>query len=139
MNCEQARQTLLDSLDGPIAAELGSPMEDHIATCEDCRRFAEVQRKIDARLTAAVPVASLSSGFRRSLRQKLNATVAPSWQESLPDVAHLGGCGAAILLLLLVIPQYSRTVLLVGAGFTVITYFLQAVLRSSLEDLERTP
>ena len=136
MNCQQARQTLLDSLDGPIAAELQLPMENHIATCEACRRFAEVQRKIDARLTAAVPVAFPTSGFRRSLQRRLNAPLVPSWPESLPDVAHLVGCALAILLLLLVMPQYSRTVLLAGAGFTAITYFLQAVLRSSLENLE---
>ena len=94
------------------------------------------QRTIDARLTAAVPVASLSSGFRRSLQQKLNYPLVPSWPESLPDVAHLAGCGFAIILLLLVMPQHSRTVLLAGAGFTAVTYFLQAVLRSSLENLE---
>jgi len=136
MNCEQVRQTLLDSLDGPITAELRLLIENHIATCEACRRFAEVQRTIDVRLTAAVPVASLSSGFRRSLQQKLNYPLVPSWPESLPDVAHLAGCGLAIVLLLFVMPQYSRTVLLAGAGFTAITYFLQAVLRSSLENLE---
>jgi anti-sigma factor RsiW len=136
MNCEQARQTLLDSLDGPITAELRLLVENHIATCEACRRFAEVQRTIDARLTAAVAVASLSSRFRRSLQQKLNDPLVPSWPESLPDVAHLAGCGLAIMLLLLVMPQYSSTVLLAGTGFTAITYFLQAVLRSSLENLE---
>ena len=138
MNCEQARQTLLDSLDGSIAAER-LLMADHIATCEACRRFAEVQRALDARLTAAAAGASLSSGFRRSLQQKLNDSLVPAWPESLPDVAHIAGCGLAIVLLLLVMPQYSRTVLLAGAGFTVITYFLQAVLRSSLEKLEHTP
>jgi anti-sigma factor RsiW len=138
MNCAQARQTLLDCLDGPIAAELRLSMENHIARCQTCRRFAEVQRNIDARLTAAVPAASLSLGFRRALQQKLSDPLVPSWPESLPDVAHLGGCALAILLLLLVMPQYSRTVLLAGAAFTAITYFLQAVLRSFLENLEHT-
>jgi len=121
MNCEQTRQTLLDSLDGPITAQLRLLMENHIAACEECRWFAEVQRMVDARLTAAVPVASLSSGFRRSLQQKLNDPLVPTWPESLPDVAHLAGCAVAVLLLLLVMPRYSRTVLLAGGGFTVIT------------------
>jgi len=75
MNCEQARQTLLDSLDGSITAELRLAIENHIATCEACQSFAEAQRAIDVRLTAAVP-ASLSSTFRRSLRQKLNDPLA---------------------------------------------------------------
>ena len=139
MNCEQARQALLDSLDGSIRAELGLHMEDHIATCETCHRFAEVQRMIDRRLTAAVPVASLSSAFRRSLQQKLNHSFVPTWPESLPDIAHLGGCALGIVLLLLVMPQYPRTVLLAGICFSAVTYLLQAVLRSSLEKLERFP
>ena len=139
MNCEEARETLLDSLAGPIAAEIRLRMENHIASCESCRRFAEVQRSLDARFTAAVPVVSLTSGFRSSLRTRLNDRRSPTWPESLPDIAHLLGCALAMALLLLVIPQYSRTVLLVGTGFTGVTYFLQAVLRSSLERLERTP
>ena len=59
-----------------------------------------------------------------------------SWPESLPDIAHLAGCALGIVLLLLILPQYSRTVLLTGSGFTVVTYFVQAVVRSSVERLE---
>jgi len=43
------------------------------------------------------------------------------------------------VLLLLILPQYSRTVLLAGSGFTVVTYFVQAVVRSSVEWLEPNP
>jgi hypothetical protein len=138
MNCEEAREILLDSLAGPIAADIGL-MEDHIASCKTCQRFAEVQRSLDARLTAAVPAVSLSSGFRSSLRTRLNERHLWTWPEYLPDIAHLTGCALAIALVLLVMPQFSRTVLLAGTGFTAVTYFLQAVLRSSLERLEHTP
>lgn len=138
MNCEETQETLLDSLDGPIAAEVHVVMEDHIAHCEACRRFAETQRSLDALLTAALPVMPLSPGFRSSLRMRLNDRQSSTWPESLPDIAHLAGCALAMALLLLVMPQYSRTVLLAGTGFTVVTYFLQAVLRSSLEKLEYT-
>jgi len=72
MNCAEAREILLDSLARPIAANIDLLMEDHIASCETCRRFVEIQRSLDARLTAAVPVVSLSSGFRSSLRTELN-------------------------------------------------------------------
>jgi hypothetical protein len=138
MNCEEAREMLLDSLAGPIAADIDL-MKNHIASCETCQRFAEVQRSLDARLTAAVPVVSLSSGFRSSLRTRLSERHPRTWPEYLPDIAHLTGCALAITLLLLVMPQFSRTVLLAGTGFTAVTYFLQAVLRSSLERLEQTP
>jgi hypothetical protein len=130
MNCENARQALLDSLAGAIRAELHQLMENHVAGCEACRRFVEVQRVLDVRLKAAMPVVSLSSGFRSSLRARLSDHHIPGWPESLPDVAHLAGCALAILLLLVDLPQYSRTILLAGTGFTVVTYFIQAVLRA---------
>ncbi len=136
MNCEQARESLLDSFTGSIHAAVQLLLEEHIASCEACRRFAVVQRAIDARLTAAVSPAPLSPGFRSSLRERLDRLSVPRWPESLPDLAHLVGCVLGIVLLLLVVPQYSRTVLLAGSGFTVVTYFVQAVVRSSLERLE---
>jgi hypothetical protein len=139
MNCEQARETVLDSLIEPVGTGVHLLIEDHIASCEACRRFAGVQRTIDARLTAAVPTVSLSPGFRRSLRERLDHRQIPSWPESLPDIAHLAGCAVGIALLLLILPQYSRTVLLAGSGFTVVTYFVQAVVRSSVEWLEPNP
>ena len=136
MNCEEVRQTLLNSLAGSISAERHLPMENHIATCNGCRRFAEVQRMLDDRLTAAVPAVCLSPQFRSSLREKCRDHAIPGWPEFLPDIAHLMGCALAIALLLLVMPQYSRVVVLAGLGFTAVTYFFQAELRSSLERLE---
>jgi predicted anti-sigma-YlaC factor YlaD len=136
MNCEEAREALLNSLAGSIPAERHLPMEKHIATCEACRRFTKVQLMLDARLAAAVPVVALSPQFRSSLREKCRDHTMPDWPESLPDVAHLTGCLLAIALLLLVMPQYSRTVVLAGSEFTAVTYFFQAVLRSSLEKLD---
>src|SRR5882724_8299938 len=100
MNCDEVRETLLDSV-----AERRLEMETHIGTCEECARFARVQRMLDARLTAAVPVASLSPGFRTSLRKKLRQEPASAWPESLPDIAHLAGCVLATALSLILLPQ----------------------------------
>jgi hypothetical protein len=136
MNCDEVRQMVLDSLIGPIRAEFYVLMETHIAGCDACRRFADVQRALDTRLTAVVPVVTLSSGFRSSLRQRISSRQISIWPEFLPDVAHLIGCVFGVVLLLLLFPGHSRSVLLAGAGFTAVTYFLQAVLRSSLERLE---
>ncbi len=136
MNCEQAREILLDSMIEPARAEVQLLMEDHLAGCETCRRFARIQRSIDVRLTATAPAVTLSAGFRSSLRERLDHRQVPSWPESLPDIAHLAGCALGVVLLLLILPQYSRTVLLAGSGFTVVTYFVQAVVRSSTDRLE---
>jgi len=131
MNCKQARGILLGSFTGPVLGEVQLLTEDHIASCEACRWFAEVQQTLDARLTAGVRPVSLSAGFRSTLRRRLAQRSVPSWPESLPDVAHLVGCALGTALLMVVVPQYSRTVLLAGSGFTAVTYFVQAVVRSS--------
>jgi anti-sigma factor RsiW len=133
MNCEHAQQALLDSLDSPIPAELDQAMDNHVRSCEACFRFAEQQRALDVRLTAVMSVVSLNSRFRSSLRAKLSDRRIPDWPESLPDIAHLAGCALAILLLLVALPQYSGAILAGGMGFTAVTYFAQAVVRSSLE------
>jgi len=127
---------MLDSLAGVLPAERHLVLEGHIAGCEVCRRFAEVQRMLDVRLIAAMPVLSLSPRFRTSLQERLRQHVMSGWPEYLPDIAHLIGCVFAITLLLLLLPQYSKTVVYVGLGFTAVTYFFQAVLRSSLERLD---
>jgi hypothetical protein len=136
MICEEVRKTLLDSLIEPVRAEVRLLLEEHIASCDACRQFEGVQRILDARLTAAVHPVSLRPGFRSSLRERLDHRHSPSWPEFLPDIAHLVGCALGTVLLLLVVSQYSGTVLKAGLGFTVVTYFVQAVMRSSLDRLE---
>src|SRR5256885_4216903 len=47
-------------------------MQEHIETCEVCRRFADVQGMLDRRLAAAVPAASLSPQFRVALKARID-------------------------------------------------------------------
>jgi hypothetical protein len=51
------------------------------------------------------------------------------WPDYLPDVAHLFGCAVAVGLLLVSLPEYRERVAMLGAGFTAVSYFSQAVLR----------
>jgi anti-sigma factor RsiW len=132
MNCEEARQILMDTLDGSMPAARDLMFDGHIASCDACRRFADFQRILDARLTAAVPGVSLSPEFRSSLRRKLKHHTDSAWPESLPDIAHVVGCVLAIVLLALFLPRYSRTILLAGSAFTAVTYFFQAMLRNAV-------
>ena len=47
MNCKEAQDALLDSLAGSTGA---MALEDHLANCQNCREFAEIQTSLDARL-----------------------------------------------------------------------------------------
>jgi hypothetical protein len=109
-------------------------MKSHIATCAVCSQFARIHRSLDERLTAALPAESVSPGFRRSLAARIAGDVRSPWTESLPDMAHLIGCGGAIALCLFLLPWQPQTILLAGAAFTGVTYFMQATLRNALDN-----
>ena len=136
MQCEEVQQAIVESLAEPLPVERRVAMENHLVACETCRSFAETQRKLDARLVSAVPSARLSPGFQAALKKRIRRDPLSAWPDFLPDIAHLCGCVLAILLSAFVLPSYSATVILVGAAFTVGSYFLQAVIRSSLERVE---
>lgn len=89
--------------------------------------------RLDARLDAAIRRPALSPAFRRTLQARLPRRRAFAWPDFLPDLAHLAGCGAAMVLLAWALPGHTSQVVGGGSGFTLITYFLQAVLRNSVE------
>jgi hypothetical protein len=127
MNCEQAQNDMLDSL--LEAGDVNAPVENHIATCEKCQRFLAIQQAIDAHLTEETSSVALSPQFRAALRARLDPHRWPSWiwPEWLPDLAHLIGCISASAVLMVVFPEHAKLVATYGAGFTGITYFLQAI------------
>jgi hypothetical protein len=134
MDCLEVQESILDSLVEPLVTERRLAMENHTASCRTCSGFAEIQRMLDARLAAAVSTASLSPGFRTSLKSKLCRDSVPAWPDFLPDLAHLAGCVFAIVLSLYLLPQYSGTLVRAGMALTAVTYFLQASLRSYFDE-----
>jgi len=136
MHCIEVQQAIVQSLAEPLAVERRQAVENHLAECGTCRSFAETQRMLDARLAAAVPSAHLSPGFQAALKKRIRRDPVSAWPDFLPDLAHLCGCVVAILLSAFLLPSYSAAVIFAGAAFTVGTYFLQAVIRSSLERVE---
>ena len=129
MNCDDAQAFLFDSLAQPMLEERQLELEAHLAACDDCRALADTHRQLDARLTAAAAPVHLSPQFRMRLRARMRRQA--EWPDYLPDVAHLFGCAVALGLLLVFLPEYRERVAVLGAGFTVVTYFSQAVLRGA--------
>lgn len=127
MNCNEAQAFLFDSLTQPTAEERRLDLEIHLTSCDACRALADTHRQLDARLTAAASQVKLNPQFRMRLRVRLRRQV--EWPDYLPDVAHLFGCTVAVGLLLVFMPEYRERVALLGAGFTVVSYFSQAMLR----------
>jgi hypothetical protein len=136
MDCQEAQESILESLVEPLGTDQRQAMDNHIATCGPCRRFAEFQRVLDARLAGAVPTVRMSSGFRTSLRERMRRDPVSAWPEFLPDLAHLAGCSVATGVSVFLSPLPVWSVILASAAFTGLTFFLQAVLRASLDGLE---
>jgi anti-sigma factor RsiW len=136
MDCQQARESILESLVEPLGAAERQAVELHTTTCETCRSFAEIQRTLDARLAAALPAAVLSAGFRKSLKSRMRRDPGSAWPDFLPDLAHLAGCSVATGVSVFLLPLPAGSVILAGAAFTGLTFFLQAVVRASLDGLE---
>ena len=135
MDCTAAREIILDALLEPLDAAQRQSMEGHLADCETCRRFAAVQQALDARLSVALPAVRVSSGFRKSLKQRMRRDPLSAWPDFLPELAHLGGCSVATGLLVFLLPLPPGSVILAGAAFTTLTLFLQPVVRGTLEGL----
>jgi hypothetical protein len=137
MHCHEAQEMILESLVEPLGTEQRMALERHLCTCPTCGVFAEVHLALDTQLAAAVPRARLSPGFRTSLKQKIRNESVSAWPDFLPDLAHLIGCAFATVLLLFVLRGHAATVILAGVLFTAVTYFVQAILRSSSEEADR--
>lgn len=133
MSCQEVQECILESFAEPLGADRRLATENHLATCETCRGFAEIQRELDARLAAATPPMCLSAGFRRSVKRRIRRELWSAWPDFLPELAHLAGCMVAIGGSVLLLPLPARAVILAGVVFTGLTYLLQTVLRTSLE------
>jgi hypothetical protein len=130
MDCTEAEQQILESFESPLSHVQHAQLVAHIANCPGCRRFHEFQQQIDRRLQTALQPAAASANWRASVRRTIRRDALSAWPDFLPDVAHLAGCGAGVAASFLLLPWHLRTILLAGAAFTVLTFFLQAILRS---------
>jgi predicted anti-sigma-YlaC factor YlaD len=136
MDCQTAQELILESLAETRLAATTPELEIHLAGCEACRNFSETQRMLDLQLSAAISAPALSPAFRASLAKRVRSEPLSAWPDFLPDVAHITGCVCATALCLSILPFPAGSVMLAGLGFTLGTYFVQTVLRGSLEAWE---
>jgi hypothetical protein len=132
MDCTEAQEQILESFEAPLPPAQHAQLVTHIANCPGCRRFYEVQQQIDRRLQTALQSATANANWHASVHRAIRRDAMAAWPDFLPDVAHLAGCAAGVAASFLLLPWHSRTILLAGAAFTLLTFFLQAVLRSYL-------
>jgi hypothetical protein len=135
MDCSQVQAAILDACDS--AASVPPLVDTHLAGCRECAQFAERQRTVDARLTAALRSPALSPSFRTDLRKALRREPSASWSDRVPDIVHFASCGIATVCCAVLLPFDAASTVAAGTIAALTTYMLMATVRSSFEDIEQ--
>ena len=136
MDCFEAQEQILEALAESQPGEIPFGLKSHLADCEICREFVEVQSSLDRQLTTLITAPVLSPTFRASLAKRVRREPLSAWPEFLPDAAHMVGCVCATVLCLAMLPFPAAPMIVAAGAFTLVTYFVQTAIRGSLETLD---
>ena len=131
MDCRDVRARILESLDdmSPDAA-----MAAHLANCPTCSSFARGQAQLHAQLVQALTPPTLNAAFRAGLVARIKRESRQSRTEGLLERVHFVSCALAILVLTLILPVSSASVLAAGVTTAVASYVGLSIVRNSFED-----
>src|SRR5436190_2088222 len=104
MECREAQEQILESLTGNRPVTDQRDLQSHLAVCQSCRSFSEVQLMLDLQLGAAISAPTLSPEFRAILMKKVRREPLSVWPVFLPEVAHVMGCVCATVVCLMMLP-----------------------------------
>jgi anti-sigma factor RsiW len=135
MDCQHAKEKLLESFDGALSADDSRQLERHLAACPNCTEFGNLLSELDLQLKEAITGPRLSPGFRAALQTRIDRQPRGLWMHWLPEAAYLAGSAAAILWCVVLLPFPASAVLWTGALIAAASYSFQALLFSSLEEL----
>jgi hypothetical protein len=133
MDCREVQERFLESFEGALSSPEKGELERHISDCADCRPFAILQRQLDLRLQQEIVAPQLSAAFRAGLQARIALERREPWPDWLPDVAHFAGSGVAVGFCALLLPLPVPIVLGTGVLMAFLTYSLQTLLVSALE------
>ena len=83
MACPEYEARILELQDGILPADDRRVVEDHMAVCKACLRFAEGLKQLDSELAAVCRAASLSPQFKARLMQRIDQEVTPMSAKAL--------------------------------------------------------
>jgi anti-sigma factor RsiW len=134
MRCPDIQETILESFEVRIAPDDREQVEGHLLTCDDCARFAAIQRKIDARLQEAFCAPALSPDFARTLGGRIKRYRREESITGLPDLVYFVGAAFAILSCAVLLPTSTSVVLPAGIFLALSGYVLEAILFGMFEE-----
>jgi hypothetical protein len=133
MDCREVQERLFEGMESTLSSLERTQLGGHISKCAECGPFAALQSELDLRLQQAILAPKLSPGFRAGLQRRITLHVREPWPDWLPDLAHLAGCAAALAACAVLLPFAVSIVLGAGGVIAFVTYSLQALLVSALE------
>jgi len=133
MDCPHAQDLLLDEVDGLLEPAPRPELRRHLAGCESCRAFAELQRQLDVELRKGIPALSLDARFRRELEPRLRREPWPEW---LPEVAYLAGAALATAATVVALPLPAASTWWIGGALAALGFVVHSVLASAFSDLD---
>jgi hypothetical protein len=132
VTCRTSEEWILESLDSPLPPGQARDLEHHVAGCDACRRFQDVQTALDRALAQHYTAVSLNRGFRQELTRRVAAERRRTLWAFLPDLLHLGGGLATTAACALLLPD----VWMIGLVLTILTYGMHTMFRSCLDQLD---
>jgi anti-sigma factor RsiW len=133
MECPRVQDEILESFVEALSPDVRAAVDDHLAGCPACSRFAAAQRAMDAGLSRALAPPRPGLGLRRAIRNRMRRQEAPIWSDWLPHVVHIVSCAAVTVVCAALVPFDSSHVLALGAIGTALTHFLLATVHGSLD------
>ena len=133
MDCTHAQDQVQDELDGLLEPADRPELLRHLAGCEGCRAFADLQRELDAELRKSLPALTLDARFRPALERRLAREPWPDW---LPDVAYLLGAALATAATIVVLPFPASSTWWIGGALAGAGFVIHSALSSALSDLD---
>jgi hypothetical protein len=134
--CEWIRAAILESFDEPGALTRRPDIARHVRGCGSCEAFTRRHHELDTKLATSLSPPALGTSFRASLRRQIRRDIMGGWQERLPDIMHLSGCGVAVMIYAKLVPADRPMTLVVGMLGTLLTYAVMSVARGWLEDVD---
>ena len=134
MNCTTARDAIVEALTERTAD--AAEVLAHLATCDDCARFASRQRALDARLASVLVAPPLDASFRSTLHARMRRERRQRWLDHAPDIVHFASCSVATAICAALAPANMAVIVGVGATAALIAYVPLAALRTSLDDAD---
>lgn len=133
MDCREVQERLFDGMESTLSQLEKTQLERHISKCAECGPFAALQSELDLRLQQAILAPKLNPTFRAELQRHITLHRREPWPDWLPDLAHLAGCAAAVAVCAAMLPLEVPSMLVAGGVIAFVTYSLQALLVSALE------